>query len=217
MTLAVSHPNLQGMTGARGRGLRARDTDGRRLSRERNRLAVVDALLDLYAEGNLRPGAQEVADRSGVSRRSVFRYFQDLEDLDRTAIHRQQERVRELVEPPPSGESLDERLAAIAAQRVCLYEAIFPAARVARLRAPFHPVIAEELAASRRYLARQVEVQFAPELAAIEPARRQTLSAAAEALCSFEVYELWRARGIPPPAIEEVIRAALSRLLAVNS
>ena len=56
--------------------------DGRRASRERNRIAVVDALLDLYAEGNLRPGAGEVARRAGLSRRSVFRYFDDLDDLD---------------------------------------------------------------------------------------------------------------------------------------
>ena len=60
--------------------------DGRRASRERNRDAVVDALLDLYREGNLSPGADAVAERSGLSRRSLFRYFDDLDDLCRAAI-----------------------------------------------------------------------------------------------------------------------------------
>jgi len=102
-------------------------TDGRRAARERNRLAVVDALLDLYAEGNLRPDAQEVAERSGVSRRSVFRYFDDRDDLDRTAIERQQQRVWHLVEIAGVGEGpLEERIARIAEQRVALFHELGP-------------------------------------------------------------------------------------------
>jgi hypothetical protein len=107
--------------------------DGRRAWRERNRLAVVDALLDFYAEGNLRPDAIEVARRSGVSRRSVFRYFDDRDDLDRAAIARQQQRVMHLIEVPSAGEgSLAERIARLAEQRVTLFEQVRPAARVSR-------------------------------------------------------------------------------------
>ena len=42
-------------------------TDGRQLRRRRNREAVVEALLDLYREGNLRPSTEEIAARSGLS------------------------------------------------------------------------------------------------------------------------------------------------------
>ena len=78
--------------------MRARDTllDGRTAGRERNRDAVVDAMLDLYGAGILEPSADEIAAQSGVSRRSVFRYFEDLDDLCRAAIARQKDRVSHL-------------------------------------------------------------------------------------------------------------------------
>ena len=61
-------------------------TDGRSLRRERNRDSVIEALLALVREGNMDPGGAEIAERAGVSHRSVFRYFDDLGDLIRTAI-----------------------------------------------------------------------------------------------------------------------------------
>ena len=38
--------------------------DGRRVRRDRNRDAVVDALLTLYGEGNREPGSAEIAERA---------------------------------------------------------------------------------------------------------------------------------------------------------
>ena len=188
--------------------------DGRHAWRERNRLAVVDAILDLYAEGNLKPSVQEVADRSGVSRRSVFRYFDDLDDLDRTAIERQQSRVRHLVELPGIGEgTLRKRAESIAGQRVALYAAIAPAARVSRLRARFHSVIGREQAQSRKLLGRQVEKHFEPELAQLPSNRRKELFAAAEALLAFETYDLLSEhRALSNRAIESTLATALVAL-----
>ena len=56
------------------------------MRRNRNRTAVITALLEMIREGDLHPGAAEIADRAGVSHRSIFRYFDDLDDLVRTAI-----------------------------------------------------------------------------------------------------------------------------------
>jgi AcrR family transcriptional regulator len=187
--------------------------DGRRAWRERNRLAVVDALLDLYAEGKLRPDANEVAERSGVSRRSVFRYFDDRDDLDRTAFERQQERVHHLLDIPGIGEgALDERILRVATQRLALFEQIGPAARVARLRAPFHRVIREQLEESRRFFIRQVERQFELELAGMDKAARSETLAAADALCSFETYDLLAGRGMASAEIVATLRRALTAL-----
>ena len=187
--------------------------DGRKAWRERNQLAVVDALLDLYAEGNLRPDANTVAERSAVSRRSVFRYFNDRDDLDRTAIARQQDRVRHLLEIPAIGEGpLDERIARIAGQRVTLFDKVQWAARVSRLRAPFHAIIAGELRQSRRFLARQVERHFAPEFAAMsEPERGETL-AAADALASFEAFDLMTSRGLGSANVRAAVERGLTAL-----
>ena len=40
--------------------------DGRSAIRDRNRNAVLDAVLDLFSEGNLSPGPDEVAVRAGL-------------------------------------------------------------------------------------------------------------------------------------------------------
>ena len=78
--------------------------DGRRARRHRSRDLAVDALLDLLGEGVLRPTAQQVAERSGVSLRSIFRIFDDVESLNAAACARQLSRVRHLfVDVPADG------------------------------------------------------------------------------------------------------------------
>jgi AcrR family transcriptional regulator len=184
--------------------------DRRKEWRDRNRLAVVDALLDLFAEGNLRPGAQEVAERSGVSRRSVFRYFDDLEDLDRMAIDRAEQRVLHLLTIRERGRgTLEERIERIAEQRMRVHKEIQPIARVARLRAPFHPVISERLEVSRSYYAHQVARQFEPELERMEEPARGEILAAAVALCGFETFDFLADQGLNPEQYGAVVRRAL--------
>src|SRR3954470_18279608 len=52
--------------------------DGRTARATRTREAVVSAVLDLVNEGNPKPTAREIADRAGVSLRSVYVHFDDL-------------------------------------------------------------------------------------------------------------------------------------------
>lgn len=192
----------------------AASVDGRRAWRDRNLGAVVDALLDLFAEGNLRPGADEIAARSGVSRRSVFRYFDDLDSLDRVATERQIARVAHLLEVSNLGEgSKDDRIERLISQRLRLFEAIFPVARVSRLRAPFEPVVAEELARSRKLFRRQIERHFARELGSLTRNQRGAALGAAEVQCSFEAYELLRlGHDQTAKQIADVMRAGLTNI-----
>src|ERR1700689_2883238 len=78
--MAGPHPPPAASPGADPAG------DGRRLRRDRNREAVVDALLDLYSEGNLRPSTAEIAERAGISPRSLFRYFEGAAALAGEAV-----------------------------------------------------------------------------------------------------------------------------------
>jgi AcrR family transcriptional regulator len=190
--------------------------DGRRAWRDRNLNAVVDALLDLFSEGNLRPGADEIAARSGVSRRSVFRYFDDLDTLDRAAIARQQARVTHLVDLPDLGHgSFAERVECLTQQRVRLFQAITPVARVARLREPFEPVVAEDLRRNRRFFKQQIEKQFAAELQALDRGQRSATLSAADVLCSFESYHLLTgAQGLTPKQAGDAMNRGLTALLA---
>ena len=67
----------------------------------------VTALLDLLDEGVIRPTAQQVAERSGVSLRSIFRIFDDVESLNAAACARQVTRVRHLfIDVPAEGDPL---------------------------------------------------------------------------------------------------------------
>ena len=191
-----------------------RRVDGRRAWRERNRNAVVDALLDLYMEGNMDPGAQAIAERSGVSRRSLFRYFDDMDDLCRVAIERHAERVGHLFEIERIGEgTLEDRIERLAGQRMRLYETIAPVRQLATVRAPFQPMIASRLAEADATLRTQVERHFAPELDRMQPDRRKAALAAADAIASFAAYNhMATSQHLPRREALETIRFTLDRL-----
>ncbi|MGZ0220529.1 MAG: TetR/AcrR family transcriptional regulator [Acidimicrobiales bacterium] len=164
--------------------------DGRRARRDRNRESVVDALLELYGEGHLRPSLDLVAQRSHISHRSVFRYFEDLDELDRVAIERFHERCAHLFEIPALGEgSLSARIERLVDQRLILHDATAPVARVARMRAPNHPVLAENIVTNRDVLRRQIAAHFAVEF----ELQGSTTVLAVSALTSMETIDLMRA------------------------
>jgi len=165
--------------------------DGRRRRRVQNRLAVVDALLDLYQDGNLRPGTDEIAERAGLSPRSLFRYFDDVDDLARAAVARQQERALPLV---PVGVNADaplrDRAKGLVEQRFRLFEVVGQSAKVWRIRSPFQPVLAEELAQTRAFLRSQLLDLFGPELERMSGRKAASVVAAADVMTSFESYQL---------------------------
>lgn len=191
------------------------DADGRRRRRERNRAGVIDALVALHAEGNLAPGTDEIAARAGLSPRSVFRYFDDVDDLCRAAIDYHLARAAPHVAITGLGEGpLGGRVERLVSQRLDLFETVAVGARVARLRAPFQPAVRAELTTSRAFLRRQVRQHFARELAAMAPAESSAVVAAVDALCSFETYDLMRTeQRLSRPKVAAALRVALTRLL----
>jgi len=192
------------------------ETDGRRLRRAMNREAVVDALLDLYSEGNLRPGTDQIAERAGISPRSLFRYFEDTDDLAGEAVSRQLARALPLVQLDvgPDADFAD-RVQALVDQRFRLFDAVGQAAHVTRLRAPFQPRLAETLTESRRFLRSQIGALFAVELAAMGEDRAEWALAAADVLATYESYQLLTTdQALPIARAQSVIERALTRLLA---
>ena len=182
--------------------------DGRRARREQNVDAVVEAMLDLLGEGNLSPGAAAVAERSGVSLRSVFRYFDDMDALTELAIARQMERAGRWFDLIEATGTLEERAEALAAHRVEQHAHLAPYARAALVRAHQYPAVAAGLATRRDALRRQVEVLFAPELDGRARREREEVLAALEGVSSIEVIELLIThRGLSP----DRVRATLTR------
>ncbi len=166
------------------------ESDGRRARRERNRIAVVDAMFELLTEGGLPPSVDDIAERAQVSVSSIFRYFDNLDDLQRQTIDRYFERFAPLFEIPGTGVDLDDRIAALVDARLTLYEAIAPIARLARVRANDHPLIAATLAETRRLQSDQLQSHFAPDLVGLTRAEADDRVDCVDALTAFEAWDL---------------------------
>ena len=148
--------------------------DGRTARRDRNRLAVLDAVIELFSEDNLAPGVHEVAERSGVSLRSVYRYFQDVDELIASAIRRQFDRLRPEFQIDGVGDGpFDERVERFTAHRVELHDSVRSVFRAATIRSITDERVREAMQLSRRRLMEQAVAMFAPELETLPAPRRR--------------------------------------------
>jgi AcrR family transcriptional regulator len=164
--------------------------DGRTLRRTRNRQSVIIALLDIVREGELDPSVADIADRAGVSHRSVFRYFDDINDLVRTAIDHEVEQTTPLAEIPDLGMgSLDRRIDAWVDMRLRVNLATYQVLRVARHRAPGIPSIDEGMKVIYQVGVTKMRNHFARELDLLGPDGGFVIDAAT-VLTSFEAYDL---------------------------
>jgi TetR/AcrR family transcriptional regulator of autoinduction and epiphytic fitness len=174
--------------------------DGRTARRDRNRSAVLDAVLDLFGAGDLSPSPEAVAQRSGLSLRSVYRYVADSDDLVHAAIQRHLEKVGPLFAIPEPGQGpFRARVEAFVAARMRLHQSVAPTARAAHLRAQLRPTPASEiirarLDARRKLLRAQLERQFEPELAELGQESMAAL-AAADALTQIETIDWFLIHG----------------------
>jgi AcrR family transcriptional regulator len=189
--------------------------DGRNARRDRNTEAVLDAAHELFVDGNLSPSVEDVAARSGVSLRSVYRYFEDVDALMRAAIARRVELLDDLFVLTGLGEGgLAERIERYVDHRLMLHQRLAPAVRAAVLRAPTAPPIAEQLRRRRQQLAEQTERHFALEFTAMGTVRAAAIAACVDALFQFEAMEHLRSvRRLTKPKVRSALVAGLSALL----
>ena len=88
-------------------------TDGRAARAARTRDAIVEATVALVEEGDVRPTAPRIAERAGVSVRSVFQHFDDLPALHTAVVQRVVERLAVLVVPADPARPLADRIDAL--------------------------------------------------------------------------------------------------------
>jgi TetR/AcrR family transcriptional regulator of autoinduction and epiphytic fitness len=165
--------------------------DGRTLRSMRTREAIVDATISLLELGDLRPTAPRVAEAAGVSVRSIFQHFDDLETLHAAVAERLVQRVSMLLVAVAPDVPLDERLETFVHLRALLLEAVTPIRRAADVHGPFSKEITARLRDGQAYLRAEVERTFAPELDAADD-RGQVLDALDGAL-SWRSWEGLRA------------------------
>jgi TetR/AcrR family transcriptional regulator, regulator of autoinduction and epiphytic fitness len=193
----------------------AAPTDGRAARAARTRDAIVDASVALVEEGDLRPTAPRIADRAGVSVRSVFQHFDDLPSLHTAVVQRVVERLAALVVPIDPDLALADRIAAFAQHRGALLEAVTPFRRAAAVHGPFAPEIRDAIANGTAFLRGEVELAFASELAQAPAAERRELLDALAAASSWGVWDALRSEaGDSPDQARAVLVRTLRSLLA---
>jgi AcrR family transcriptional regulator len=173
--------------------------DGRHQRSARSRAAVVEAALELIRERGEQPSAQEIADRAGVSLRTVFRHHDDMDSLLAEALASQMQRVGHLfgrLQPMPVEDFV--------AHRRRLYEDITNVRRAALIHGN-REVIRGGLADAHRRLRHQLQTVFEVDGDTLE---------ALDAVTSWAAWdEMRREQGLSGEEAERVVAHAIRRLI----
>lgn len=147
---------------------------------------VIDAYLDLVLEGDAAPTPAKVAQRAGVSRASVFRYFATLDELRDAAAGQVLERFVHLLElgDPPASRS--DRIARFVRSRMRFHDQLHPLALLQRTHAADDPIADQQITASRTLLASQLDTYFRADLDHLSAARRNDVVVTIAVLTSVE-------------------------------
>jgi TetR/AcrR family transcriptional regulator, regulator of autoinduction and epiphytic fitness len=166
--------------------------DGRHLRREHNQKKVIDALVDLFVEGSSWPTVSDVAAKAGISERSIFRYFDDMDDLVVAAIDScVREALPYSVLPYPRPVDPRERLALLARARGRLFRHIMPISMASRAQVARSSRFAASIRKVRDLLRFQIATIFDVELSQMGSNRVKVL-ASLDVIFSFDTWYLLR-------------------------
>ena len=185
---APGQAEAPGRAGSAGRGTSANRAeaagrepagriDGRTARAERTRAAIVEAHLALISEGDLRPTGERIAERAGISLRTLWTNFKDMETLFEASgaeLLRQQDAAWRPISPTLP---LAKRIDAYCRQRAKLLQLIAPSARAAQMREPVSAQLRRNRLKHIDRVRDEVEQLFADELDRAGTGREQLLNA----------------------------------------
>jgi AcrR family transcriptional regulator len=195
-------------------------SDGRSARRERNRDAVLDALVELTTEGADDPSIDDIADRAGVSYRSVYRYFKDRSEMMDAATDRAMSWIQPLVmraigDAKPN-DPLDHRIDAIVDARVELYFQIADMVRAAMVQSFSNRKIHEHFQNVRRISRGQVHDLFHNELKKFTPAECELRITSIDQMLSFQAVDyVMHERNHSREELERYLRGGIRAALTV--
>ena len=193
------------------------DLDGRQSRTARSRLAICEACLDLVQEGVLQPSADQVAERAGLSRRSIFNHFADLAELYDAVVEVGMQRCAPLLEQISEQGPVARRVEKLVAVRSRFLEAAAPFTRALTSQALVGPASDQALRVSRNALRIQHEEVarlFEGELASLPASERtEVLEAIAANLAPLHWEYLRRSRGNSLPRARAILQRTLLAIL----
>ncbi|MDE0065952.1 MAG: TetR/AcrR family transcriptional regulator [Acidimicrobiaceae bacterium] len=189
--------------------------DGRAARRERNIDNVLDAVLEMFAEESLFPTIEQASKRSGLSVRSLYRYFADPGELLEAVIERNREVAADDAYLSSIGRGpLHARVEDFIAMRMRLYDRIGPVYRATVANAALNSRIRDELATTRNELRDQFERQFAPELDERKRSDRAAVMSAGDVITQLDSIDfLRRHRQLAVADTENTLRMVLLAVL----
>ncbi|HTF34179.1 MAG TPA: TetR/AcrR family transcriptional regulator [Myxococcota bacterium] len=182
-----------------------------------SRVAICEACLDLVQEGALQPSADQIAERAGVSRRSIFNHFADLAELYDAVVEVGLKRCAPLLEEISAHEPIARRVDHLAEVRSKFLEATAAFTRALTAQALVGPSTGQALRVSKYALRLQhqdVERLFHRELAGLSPPERaEVLEAMSAAMAPVLWEHLRRGRGNSLSSARGVMKRTLTAIL----
>jgi AcrR family transcriptional regulator len=188
----------------------AGEADGRKHRSQKSQARIVNAMLELVAQGNLEPSADQIADIAKVGRRSVFRHFKDMDTLYREMSDSIASTMGSIVLQPFQAADWAGRVLELVDRRAVGFEKMKPfllAGQVHRHRSPYlkgsHAQFVQML--------RHILLGLLPK----EVARNADLVEALEMLLSFETWSRLRDdQGLSIARAKRVLKTAIRSVLA---
>ncbi|MFE7801312.1 TetR/AcrR family transcriptional regulator [Nocardia sp. NPDC057440] len=177
----------------------------------RTRAMIIDALLAALDAGEVSPTAKSIAERAGVSLRSIFVHFPDLDELKAAATIQQTDRVEQLISGADPDLPLRDRVDAVVAQTAQVFTLQRRIRLTGLVESPSVPIIDERMRRGDRLLREQLARTFAVELERPDGEQLLDLIEATTAW-SFRHHLVDRCGRSPEAASDAVCRTLLSLL-----
>src|SRR6201992_1540433 len=104
----------------------ADELDGRKHRSQKSQTLIVNAMLELVAQGHLEPSADQIAEIAKVGRRSVFRHFKDMDSLYREIISSISASLAAVPEQPSQAQEWRGRVLELVDRRAVVFEKLKP-------------------------------------------------------------------------------------------
>jgi TetR/AcrR family transcriptional regulator, regulator of autoinduction and epiphytic fitness len=192
-------------------------SDGRAARSHRTRRAIVEAMRTLHSEGDLRPRASLIAERAGVSQRTVWQQFADTEALLVEASRRDLEILMTMLWAIDVGLPLDKRITQFVSRNAHIYERMAPGWRAARLHEPFSAELRRSKQRMNALGKAEIEAVFAPELLLLVGQRRIQLTSALAGVGFWQFWESLRTDvGASPEQAQDIVASLFTASLTLS-
>jgi AcrR family transcriptional regulator len=187
----------------------SQEQDGRKHRSQKSQTLIVNAMLELVAQGNLEPSADQIAEIAKVGRRSVFRHFKDMDSLYREMNSSITASVSSALDQPFEATEWRGRVLELVDRRGAVFERLKPfmlSAQIHRHRSPFLKTAHVQFVRQSRELL----VKHLPK----EAMRDAILVEALDVLLSFGTW--WRLRDVQELSVAKaklVLKRAIQALL----